>query len=467
MEGEALTDIENENRAIALIPACDLLFYRPPEYWIKRFHETSGEWPTDIVLPAITNDGAAFESAHADQHQLTIGTEGKLDSWVREIRDRGDEMRIWLLVNVNFSSIGNELLVVVDQWDVSLPGHACIGNPLVQKIAAAIVDELMPFQTDGVVFDLADAYPNSASALYPKRGEEDSSRLQNTCFCTTCVAELDKYGWKDGNASFQAGKQTLARYLLQSTPTGVSHIDVNQRLIDDGDEALMLQHAHQRAFVEEGDAEETERQLADAGKVLRYLAARGKVTSQAVRRLSEIVRAADMRSAVILGDTKFDLSQNTSIDLLYRAEAADEYWVPLEQAGTIPGMSPLVVQFLSNRASYYINSLFEDIWRRVESNNEDIGDLDSRLRRTASRMGMYRSKLGLSKGAAKVAMMSEDTQGFVGMPFDRDDLVQTVRQLGRENRTSMRQVDMIVKAIADASPPGEDDAPDPAGGLYE
>ena len=460
-------DVQNIHRAVAVLPACDLLFQQTPQHWMKRFHDMSGLWPTDVALPAITNQGAAFESAHADEHRL-IGPESNLDAWVRALREHGDDLRIWLLVNPNYESIGSELVVILDQWDEPVPGHACLGNPLVSKITTAIIDELTRFQVEGIVFDLTDIYPNTGSSLYPKSDEEDASGLRNTCFCKSCVSSLDKYGWRTGGTSFRTGDLTLARFVLQNTPTGTSHIDVNQTWIDTANEELLLQYARERGFVEQGDPEDTETQRGEAQEILRYLTARGKVTSQAVRDLCEIVRGAGMQTALILGDSDFDLSQNTSLTYLNRAEAADEYWVPLSQVETIREEGPPVLQFLDFRGTYYANSLFEDIWRVFGASPDDVSEYEARLRRTAGRIRGDGAQIGLGKGGAVVATMSEEIGGFVGLPFERDDVVKAVRELARHKLTPSRRTEAVARCISGAgSSVVEDDGTDPANPLYE
>lgn len=461
-------EMQDAKRAVAVLPAYDLMFDRSPQDWFKRFHEMSGVWPTDVALPAITNQGATFESEHADQHRL-IRPESKLDAWIKALRDQNDDLRVWLMINPNYESIWNELMVIVDQWGEPVPGHACLSKPLVLQITEGIVAELLALQPEGIVFDLTNVYPNTGSTLYPKQGEEDDAAagLQNTCFCNECVSGLGKHGWTTGSTSFRTGKLRLARFLLQNTPTGTSHIDVKQSWIDAHSEELLLQYARERGFVEGGDEEETDRQRGEAQEVLRYLAARGKETSQAVRNLCKCVRDSELRSALILGDADFELAQNTSLAYLARTDAADEYWAPLSRVESIPEEeSPAVLQFLGLRGTYYSNSLFEDIWQILDSRSDDITEYEARLRRTAGRIRGDGSQWGLSKGGAKVASMSAETRGFAGVPFEREDITHLIRRIGRE-RPKIGRVNAVVRALSSAGPSAEDDGGEPANPMYE
>lgn len=461
-------EAQDEKRAIAVLPAYDLLVDRSPQDWFKRFHEMSGVWPTDVALPGITNQGATFESDHVDEHRL-IKPESRLETWIKELRDHNEDLRIWFLINPNYESIWNELMVIVDQWGEVVSGHACLSKPLVLKTTEAIIGELQALAPDGIVFDLTDVYPNTGSTLYQKEsaGDETAAGLQNTCFCDECVAGLGKHGWNSGGANFRSGKLRLARFLLQSTPTGTSHIDVKQSWIDGQKEDLLLQYARERAFVEEeGDEEETDRQRVEAQEVLRYLGARGKFTAQAVRNLCRCVDDANLRFALILGDADFDLAQNTSLTYLARAEAADEYWVPLSQMYSIPEGEANVVQFLGLRGTYYCNSLFEDIWHILNSRNDDITENEARLRRTAGRIRGDGTLWGLSKGGAKVASMSEETRGFAGVPFEREDIAGLIRRIGRDH-PKLGRFNAVVRAISSVGPSADEDGGEPANPLYE
>ena len=402
--GETMT-----KRSVLHIPSGEMLRGQTIKYWTERFQVTSRKDPTDIVLPAIDYVGPTFDS-RVYPYSTRLGANNLLPNWIKQTREvLGNSLAIWAYIIPDYGFLQLETLMLQDQYDSHL-SQICITNPTVQKITDVFLEEIIDFGVSGIVFDLTDIYPNSGSRAY--------KGIQNTCFCSYCLKQLELNEWRFKNRPF-IGNNNISRFVLQLSETGADHIEAQHEWIADLDTTSLIQLSKARGFVGDEDSS-----VEDAEKLLRYFSARGKVTAQAVRRLSQVAREKNIATAVILGDEHFDMTQCTDLQSLVKEESISEYWLPAINSDNVQNITCL--QYLYGRGGYGLKNFFEVI---SEADNTIAaigaqGFIDRLVRATRTSRNNQ-----LNPGAVLAVEFVDTYDGFVGVPISQNDFLQYIEGL--------------------------------------
>lgn len=427
-------------RAILHIPHSEMLVTHPFRYWVERFENTSRIRPTEIALPAVGYLGPSFASrVHGFPSTLKHGN--LLADWVQQARDvLGADIPIWASIVPAYPFLEVETVMITDQYGIRFDSQACIANPTVQKITDVFLAELIEIGIHGVAFDLTDIFPNSGSNVI-------NNQIQNTCFCPHCLRQLESAGWKQRQRPF-LGKGNISRFVLRLTPTGADHISPRHEWIRDTDAAALVQFSEARGFVDETSAS-----IEDAEHILRYLAARGQVTANAVRRLGMPARAHGIKVAAMLGDANFDMTQCTDVASLFSAESASEFWLPSIDSETVQTKGIVAVQYLCGRGPYTLDAFFEQIGKADQSiASSGVEGFIARILRM-SRIMLQANRL--TAGAAFTVEWADEYSGFVGTPIGRDDAIMYIERLtsGTLGQIVPRKViDQIIEQVKLGSP---------------
>ncbi|GAC1359458.1 MAG: hypothetical protein NVSMB38_43150 [Ktedonobacteraceae bacterium] len=327
--------------------------------------------------------------------------------------------------------------MIQDQYHVHLD-QTCITNPTVQQITDEFVKEMAEFGITGVVFDLTDIYPNAKPFA--------NRTIQVTCFSTHCLKQLELNGWKERGRSFM-GNEDISRFVLKETETGTMQIVPRYEWLAELDTNALLQFAKARDFVSEKD-----NALADAEKLLRYLAARGRVTAESMHRLVRIIKERGLNVAVVLSDEHFDMMQGTCVGFLEETKVADEYWLPdvSREFAIAKGLN--TVLYLFGGATYGLNSFFELLDQAGDATIMRRG-IEYFIDRLLSRTARLRSNQ-LNPGVVFALELTDDYSGFVGVPISQDDAVLFTKQLGESPLWTVlpkEVVDLIIDRFQNAT----------------
>lgn len=435
-----------QKRAILHIPHTEMLALKPISEWIAAFKSDkfARTNPTEIVLPAVGLGGPSFQSeVHPYPRYLEPPKDEKsgrytrpfnlLPDWIQECRDINPEMRVWAFINPVYAFLDGEYVRVQDQHGITLDDNMCITNSLIQKMTDVFVDELVAMGVDGVVFDLTDIYPQSGSNMVVG--------IQNTCFCSYCRDALEAEGFHEGPEIF-VGNDNPFRLLLRVDEDGTAHIPVDL----EWPASHLLKVSLARGFIKE-DNEKTQR---DAELLLSYIQARSRVVAQSVKRLGQRAREQEKMTAVILGDKSLDLTTMTDMQTLQRYEAAGEFWTPeVDRKYVLQHQVPVCV-YLWSRATYSVNAFFETF----EDANTILA-LRGAEEFLARLLARSKRLLGNTLAPANVftAMLSDEFQGFVGIPLGEQDHISLVNLLSKR-ATGQILPPQILEAFRITTPTG-------------
>jgi len=406
-----------KKRSVCFLSSGEMLRLYPVEHWLKRFQEFTRSTPNEVVLPAVGFIGPYYDSA---VHPFPKMYDPKylLPAWVRGVREKlGSEVPIWATIIVECGFLDNEALWIRNQYRDDLP-QICITNPVAQEVLRDFIAEIIDLGgVNGVVLDLTDIYPNSATEGY--RG------ITSTCFCDHCVKALKEKGFKEPREAF-VGDAGLVRLVLKiSEERGAAHIDPPQEWIDHVDARSLVSFSLAREFVT-GDQGVLE---LEASRLLRYFDARVKVTAEAVRDTLSAAKAKNVRTAVVLGSHAADLTQMVTLSALDRAKAADEYWLPDAPDRAALSGDWCALQFLAARSTYFTNAFFEHVEKAQE---RVIGYGDQQFMEVLLSTSRQLMSNKLSAGAAYVVQKLPQYDGYVGVPLGTDDHLTLVRRLSSE-----------------------------------
>lgn len=402
-------------RAICCIPSGEMILSRPIQHWLKRFADYTRRSATEIVLPAVGVSGPLYDS-QVHPFPAKYKRSELLNSWVNESRTLlGANGTVWGWVLVDGQFLDNNALWQRNQYDQEF-SQLCITNPVAQSVLQDLIAEILNLGVDGVVLDLTDAYPNTGSTGF--------KGVSAHCFCDFCVDQLQLKDFRESKDSF-VGEEGLLRLVLRIDDDGAAHIDPPQEWIDQRNRASLVNVSLARKFVQ-GDRAALEQ---DATRLLDYFRARVATTAESVRTVLSIAKKHNARSAVILGSIAADLSQMVTLQALYTAASADEFWVPdAPDRRRIPG-DWQAVQFLAGRSTYTFNAFFS----LVEGARQSIfiAGVEGFLQRLLSTSQRLMSNK-LAQGAAYTVDKLEQYSGFVGVPLGEEDHLEIVQRLARE-----------------------------------
>jgi len=402
------------SRRICVLASGEMLRIHPVTHWLKRFEEFTERSATEIALPAVGYLGPLFESV-VHPVPKNLSRQNLLPEWIAAARETmGEDATVWATIIMELGFLGNESVFLVDQYGDPL-SQACLSHPVVQGILQTFISELSALGVDGVILDVTDAYPNSTGSKKERIG------FLLHCFCEYCTNGMKLRGFRGAQSTF-AREPSPARFVLRVDEEGVAHIDPPHEWLVSRQSEELVNIALARRFVD-GDSETL---LADASRLLAYMRARVEVTAEAIRTVLTAASAAGIRSAVVLGDYKADLSQMVTLPALSETRSADEYWLPsAPDKATLPG-EWRAVQFLGGRATYYTNTFFEavenaDVWS-VRAGPESF--LQTLLRASKGLMSNH-----FSAGGAYTAEKLSQFEGFAGVPLNQADHLEIVEQL--------------------------------------
>lgn len=408
-------------RAVCYIPGIDCLVYHRTQHWISRFEHRAEKTPTDVVLPAFASAGASYRSTYATPVER-LGDQNTLPHWMEQTRDLLAGAKVWASITVTLPSLSNEMNALRDQWEQPM-SDACIVNPHVQEILSSIFHELSEIGVGAVALDMTDAFPNSTSARFPKR--EDGSRpLQNSCFCTYCLDTLRRATtWEDGAKPFQSWDRSLSRFVLKSATApsdGASWNEVNDLWLANLDGGALAAFADATGFTND----EVDGGRKDAVTLLRYLSARAKITALTAKRLHESAAKEGLETAIVLGSSSYDMSQNVNLRTLVEHSAADEYWAPSFSPSQQEEGGPVLLRFLATRGSYYLNALFENLDLVTQSRTPEQSDPHyQQLLKNAMALS---NRDEFQKGQCAQVELYRGLSGFVGIPFGENDFIDLI-----------------------------------------
>jgi hypothetical protein len=461
-------------RAVCHIPSAECLIYHDINHWITQFETRSGITPTDIVLPAITATSTSYPSRYSPA-SLRLRDDNLLRNWIETLPSSLEGAQKWALIDLQLTTLANDMISLRDQWNQSLGRTCCIINPHVQDMLQTIFGEVRGLGADGVVLDVTDIFPNSTSVLYPLRKKAGHSEqpLQNSCFCKYCTDELKRSGrWTDGAVPFKSLENNLARFVLQPTYKpygGVDPITVEDSWLEMLDGAALVDFANARGFIEIDGQEQRQKAILDAAKLLTYMVARSKVTAQAIKKLRGAASQHGLSTAVILGSDLYDQSQNVNLSALLKLSCSDEYWVEsfeprhLDRDLDAAESSPALLRVMAARSTYYINSVFEYLEAVSRIRTLDADDDDDPILNRLCEVGAALDRRDqLDRGQSAQIPLFKSLQGFVGVPFKKQDLVDIVQKMAADGSLAESLRNEIVTNLGSTSAklsPTDSDAP--------
>ena len=390
-------------RAVLHIPSSQMLVDHTAQDWIESFQNMSGRIPSEVVLPGIDFSGPCFESRISTK-AVGLSAGNLLENWVKDVRDAiGNEKPVWMSIIPSMAFLEVATVMVKDQFGHAFDGNACIANLKVQRLISDLISEAMQFGISGVVVDATDAYPNSSSNILP-------GKLQNTCFCNSCIDQLRLSGWQKGAKPFLSVHQNITRFGLQVTDTGTDHLDPRNEWVRDTDAQAMLNVSIARGFVNDDNSD-----VSEVEQLLRYCSARSRVTAKSLRAILKVATDANLKTAVILGSEHFDFTQCTTLDTLCKEETASEYWLPSIDEGYAASSGVSALQYLAGRATYTINAFFEIVQGLKSDSNPQVQDL--RAPQLLRRSYIASSANQLCVGATCAVEYSPEYSGFIGIPL--------------------------------------------------
>jgi hypothetical protein len=303
--------------------------------------------------------------------------------------------------------------------------------------------------------------------LYPLRKKEGHSEqpLQNSCFCKYCTDELKRSGrWNDGAAPFKSLENNIARFVLQPTYMphgGVDPITVEDSWLEMLDGAALVDFANARGFIEIDGNEQRQKAILDAAKLLTYMVARSKVTAQAIKKLRSAANQHGLATAVILGSDFYDQSQNVNLSTLLKLSCSDEYWVESFEPKHLDRdsgpkdsdvSSPALLRVMATRSTYYINSVFEylNAVRRIRTLDADDTE-DPIVTRLCQVGAALDPRDQLDRGQSAQIALFKSLQGFVGVPFKKQDLLDLVQKMAGDGSLSESVKNEIVSKLGSTS----------------
>lgn len=408
-------------RAVCYIPGIDCLVYQGVRHWVTLFERRADQSPTDVVLPAFTAAGASYSSRYAAPVER-LGDQNTLPHWLDQTRSLLSDAKVWASIEVTLPTLSNDLIALRDQWDQAM-GDACVVNPRVREILGTIFNELSELGVNGVVLDMCDAFPNSTSDRYPMRGDGDRP-LQNTCFCNYCLEALRRdTNWAEGVKPFRSLDRSLSRFVLKpaTAPSdGASWNDIKDAWLASLDGGALADFAEARGFAP--DEDDVSRQ--DAVKLLRYLVARAKITAMAAKRLGESAVKEGLETAIVLGSSSYDMSQNVNLKTLIEHSAADEYWAPSFEPAQLDENGPVLLRFLSERGSYFLNALFQNLDIVSRSRTSEL--TGSTFRQLSKNAIGLTGRDDFDKGQCAQISLFPGLYGFVGAPFWKSEFIDLI-----------------------------------------
>lgn len=401
---EGTTKVGATNRLILDLGFALMHQTYPVAEWSRRFRQYARRTPSEIVLPAVSFTGPAYDSA-VQPPPKSLGSADPLKGWVAASREAlGPDSFLWAKIIFDLQFLDTEHLTLRNQFGTP-SGQCCPSNPIVQKVVRTFVQELAQHGVDGVVFDLSDCLP-SAGAEGLNDGE-----VSATCFCKYCIDLLEQQGFRDPQGSF-LGEHSHFRLALKPGRDGTSHLDPTQEMIDDRDVATLLAQSRSRGFVDESVLWEEK-----AKRHLEYCDARSRVVAESMRNYTQECNDLGLRSAAILSSVNYDQSQQTTLTALRREEAFGEYWVP-DASESYAGSGDLVC-YLGARSTYFVNSFFE----LVETANEYIANrgVEHFLQRLLHFSKQWSIGNRLSPASVFASELSDQYEGCVGIPLFEEE----------------------------------------------
>ena len=347
-----------EPRAILHIAYIDMLLTHPLQYWIDNFERNSGVKPDEIVLPALNHCGPIFPGTRLGVPNY-VSEQYHLKPLIEEIKRILPNAKIWCSINPTLAVLGSVKEVqVIDNHLEDLERNACITNPVTHAVIDNVIDGIVANgDVHGVVFHATDIYPQAAS-------NRVKDQIQNTCFCNYCLDALKQEGYLDERRNFV--ERHIERLALRIDDDGVANIvvDLEPR---DGTPASdwLYQNAVAQNFVTVDDEnenkarslEQTARQ--DATLYIEYLRARVRVTARQIKRLGKRARDHNLKTAVIIGDVKLDLTTMCDLRTVAQEGATDEVWTGATDEQIVDEVNIPVVKFLFARGTYIVDTFFE------------------------------------------------------------------------------------------------------------
>ena len=446
-------------RAICHIPSAECLIYHDINHWLTLFETRSGVTPTDVVLPAMTAAATSYSSRYSPPSPR-LREDNSLKSWIETLRTSLEGARKWALIDLQLTTLTNDMIAIRDQWNQPMTRSCCITNPHVQDMLRAIFGEIRELGMDGVVLDVTDIYPNSTSGLYPLRKKEGHAEqpLQNSCFCKYCTDELKRSGrWTDGAKPFKNPENSIARFVLQPVYKphgGADPLTLEDTWLDMLDGAALVDFASVRGFIEIDDTVQKQKAILDAAKLLTYLVARSKVTAQGIKKLHDIAGQHGLSTAVVLGSDLYDQSQNVNLSTLLKLSCSDEYWTEAFEpkrldrergSGDAGASSTGLLRVMAARSTYYINSVFEylDSATRIRTFDTDNVILD----RLCDYAVLLDRRDQLDRGQTAQISLFRGLDGFVGIPFKTDDLLDIVHKMAADGSLTESVKNHIVAKV--------------------